>query len=136
MVRYDGHGPGGILLQPSYVAQLVSDLPDAVLPGALRDAHTWAAARDVRAIALARRARTLVGLPAEPRASVASRSGPVATARSGAKKISKDDLLLAGQCVSNAILECEKHLEIESTSSTRSTLRSNLLRQHTRCMGG
>ena len=100
MVRHDGHGPQGILLQPAFVAELVAALPDSALPNKCRmkTAHTWESDRDLRAIALMRHARKLV---------------PMKGSRNKAKP-TEDDLILAGQCLSNVVLISERQFDIQS----------------------
>ena len=103
----DGHGPGGILLQPKFLKQLVADLPDSALPGKMRDANTWSCAQDMKSIALMRLARKTCGLPA---------TGVRAGSTKPKSKASKDtaQLALAGMCLSNAIMTSEKHVQMSA----------------------
>ena len=93
----DGFGPDGVLLQPAFVNHLVAALPQSEIPAHTDEACTWASRQDLRAIALNRHAHLLA---------VASNPTPAS-------------LALAGKCVSNAILICEKWVRLTMTASTR-----------------
>lgn len=103
MARHDGHGPRGLYLHPAFVDQLVAELPDSAIPGHMREAHTWSASRDLKAIALMRHGRALIGLPrALPSAGSRQRTSV------NRAKPSAADLELAGMCFSNTVLTSEK----------------------------